>query len=205
MLCTFNDDVMAEIKMIIGLGNPGSEYADTRHNIGFMVIDLLSRALGIKLKRKKFGALFGQGEFADKKLILLKPMQYMNRSGQVVSTAVGFYKLPLEDLLIITDDMALEPGMIRLRTKGSAGGHNGMADIIEKLGTENVNRLRVGIGQNGKMIAEDYVLACPMDTEKPLLDKAIASAKEAVICWLDNGIDETMTRFNCCSSRQSEE
>jgi len=191
--------------MIVGLGNPGSEYARTRHNIGFMTIDILSRSLDIEVKKKKFGALFGVGLFSDKKLILLKPCQFMNRSGQVVATAAGFYKLDLKNLLIVTDDMALEPGVIRIRAAGSPGGHNGLADIISKLGTENINRLRIGIGQSGPVPAEQYVLSGPTETEKPLLQQAVEKAKEAVICWVDKGVDETMTRFNCCSKKQDED
>ena len=190
--------------MIVGLGNPGTEYAETRHNIGFMTIDLLSRSLDIEVKKKKFGALFGVGLFSDKKLILLKPCQFMNRSGQVVATAAGFYKLDIKNLLIVTDDMALAPGVIRIRAAGSAGGHNGLADIINKLGTENINRLRIGIGQCGPVPAEQYVLSRPKETEKPLLKQAVEKAKEAVICWIDKGVGETMTKFNCCSKIQGE-
>src|SRR4030042_4531627 len=135
-----------EIKIVGGLGNPGKEYVDTRHNIGFRVIDSLAEALKIEVKKKRFSACLGTGEFADKKLILLKPMRFMNCSGQVVATATGFYKLALSNLLVVTDDMALPPGRIRVRMKGSAGGHNGLADVIEKLGTENVSRLRKGMG-----------------------------------------------------------
>lgn len=187
---------MAELKMVVGLGNPGAEYVDTRHNAGFRVIDLLATALSIEVKKKKFGALFGQGEFADKKLIVLKPQQYMNRSGQVVATAVGFYKLAMCDLLVISDDMALEPGKIRIRQKGSAGGQKGLADIIEKLGTEEFGRLRIGIGDSGPMPAEDYVLAKPTEQQKPLLDEATVKARDAVLCWIENGIDAAMNEFN---------
>ncbi len=187
---------MAEIKMVVGLGNPGDEYVDTRHNAGFRVIDLLSCALKIDVRKKKFGACFGQGEFADKKLILLKPWRFMNRSGQVVATAVGFYKLQLDDLLVVTDDMALPPGRIRIRAEGSAGGHNGLADVIEKLGTESIGRLRVGIGQSGEESAEDYVLDKPTEQEKPLLDEAIERAQEAVLCWVEYGIEAAMNKFN---------
>ena len=137
---------MGQMKMVVGLGNPGEEYADTRHNIGFKVIDSLAKALAIDVRKRKFGARVGLGEFGDKKLILLKPWQFMNRSGEAVAKAVGFYKLPLSELLVVTDDMALEPGRIRIRAKGSAGGHKGLADIIEKLGTNQFGRLRVGIG-----------------------------------------------------------
>lgn len=184
------------VKMVVGLGNPGEEYVDTRHNAGFKVIDSLAETLKIDVKEKKFGACLGQGEFADKKLILLKPMQYMNHSGQVVATAVGFYKLVLSDLLVITDDMALEPGRIRIRARGSAGGHNGLADVIEKLGTENVSRLRIGIGQGGNEAAEDYVLDKPTEPERLLLDEATDKAREAVLCWVKYGIEAAMNNFN---------
>lgn len=187
---------MAETKMVAGLGNPGAEYVDTRHNVGFLVIDSLAEALGIEVRRRKFGAVFGLGEFADKKLILLKPWQFMNRSGEPVAAAVGFYKLSVSDLLVVTDDMALEPGRIRIRTKGSSGGHNGLADIIEKLGTESIGRLRIGIGQSDREDAVDFVLDEPMDEERPLLDEAIARVREAVLCWVKDGIEATMNEFN---------
>ena len=187
---------MSEIKMVVGLGNPGDEYVDTRHNAGFGVIDLLAEALKINVRKKKFGARFGQGEFADRKLILLKPWRFMNRSGEVVVTAVGFYKLELDDLLVVTDDMALPPGRIRIRAKGSAGGHNGLADVIEKFGTESIGRLRVGVGQSDEESAEDYVLDKPTEEEKPLLDEAIEKAREAVFCWVEYGIEAAMNKFN---------
>ena len=182
--------------MVVGLGNPGDEYVDTRHNAGFRAIDSLAEALRIDVKKKKFGACFGEGEFADKKLILLKPIQFMNRSGQVVATAVGFYTLALSDLLVISDDMALSPGRIRIRARGSAGGHNGLVDVIEKLGTENISRLRIGIGQSGEETAEDFVLDKPTEAEKPLLDEGIDRAREAVLSWVEYGVEETMNKFN---------
>ena len=192
---------MVEIKMVVGLGNPGDEYVDTRHNSGFRVIDSLAESLRIKVRRKKFGAVFGQGEFADssatgKKLILLKPWQFMNRSGQAVATALGFYKLDAGDLLVVTDDMDLEPGRIRIRAKGSAGGHNGLADIIEKLGTNEFARCRTGIGQSGREDAVDYVLNKPTMAEKPLLAGAIEKAREAVLYWIEYGTERTMNEFN---------
>jgi PTH1 family peptidyl-tRNA hydrolase len=187
---------MSEVKMIVGLGNPGDEYAKTRHNAGFRVIDSLSCLLKIDVKKRKFGARFGQGEFAGKDLILLKPWRFMNRSGQVVATAAGFYKLKLSDLLVIIDDMALEPGRIRIRAKGSAGGHNGLADIIEKLGSESIARLRIGIGISERQDAVDFVLARPAETEKTLLDEARQRAREAVLCWIEYGIETAMNNFN---------
>ncbi len=187
---------MVGTKMVVGLGNPGRQYVGTRHNTGFRVIDALAETLGIEVRKRKFGARFGSGELADKKLILLKPWQFMNRSGQAVATALGFYKLGANDLLVATDDMALEPGRIRIRAKGSAGGHNGLADIIEKLGTNQFARLRVGIGQSQDEWTVDYVLDRPTESEKPLLDAAIATARDAVLCWIESGIDEAMNEFN---------
>jgi len=189
-------DIADGVKMVVGLGNPGDEYVDTRHNAGFRVIDSVAKMLGIDVKDRKFGACLGHGEFAGKKLILLKPMRYMNCSGQVVATAVGFYKLVLGDLLVISDDMAIEPGRIRIRARGSAGGHNGLADVIEKLGTEDVNRLRIGIGQCGSETAEDYVLDKSLEVERPLLDEAISRAREVVLCWVEQGIEAAMNNFN---------
>jgi PTH1 family peptidyl-tRNA hydrolase len=187
---------MAEMKIVVGLGNPGDRYAGTRHNAGFQVVDLLAERLDIKVKTKKFDALIGTGEFAGKKLILVKPMQHMNCSGQVVATVVGFYKLLFEDMLVISDEMALEPGKIRIRAKGSAGGHNGLADIIEKLGTEQFARLRIGIGSPDRTNAVDFVLARPGADEKVRLDQAAQKAKEAALCWVECGIEKAMNEFN---------
>jgi PTH1 family peptidyl-tRNA hydrolase len=190
---------MDDMRMIVGLGNPGDEYVDTRHNTGFKVIDALAETIGIKVKKRKFGARFESGEFSDKKLILLKPWQYMNRSGQAVATAAGFYKINLRDLMVVTDDMDLETGRIRLRYKGSAGGHNGLADIIQKLGTNEFARCRVGIGRSAEVDTVDYVLDKPQEDEKPLLTEAIERAREAVLCWIEYGIDTAMNKFNSYS------
>jgi len=187
---------MAEVKMVVGLGNPGAEYVHTRHNIGFKVIDSLAEALGVTVRRRKFGSRLGEAEFAHKKLILLKPWQFMNRSGQAVATVVGFYRVALSDLLIVTDDMALEPGRMRIRAKGSAGGHNGLADIIEKLGTDRFARLRIGIGKSSGQEAVDYVLDKPAEAEMPLLCEATDMAQDAVLCWIQYGIEAAMNRFN---------
>ena len=182
--------------MVVGLGNPGDEYVETRHNAGFKVIDALAEALRIEVRRMKFGARFGSGAYAGKKLILLKPWRFMNASGQAVAAAVGFYRLSLGDLLVVTDDMALEPGRIRVRAKGSAGGHNGLADIIEKLGTGEFGRLRIGIGSRGDEVGVDYVLDRPGETERPALNKAVEKARDAVLCWIECGIEKAMSQFN---------
>ena len=187
---------MGEIKIVVGLGNPGDEYIDTRHNTGFKVIDSLTESLGIKVKKRKFSARFVSSEFAGKKLILLKPWQFMNRSGQAVVKAVDFYKLSLSNLLVVTDDMDLEPGRIRIRARGSAGGHNGLVDIIDKLGTNEFARCRIGIGRSFEQNDIDYVLDKPTDTEKPQLAAAIDRARDAVFCWIEYGLEKTMNKFN---------
>jgi len=187
---------MYDIKLIVGLGNPGLEYQQTRHNVGFEVVELLTKKLKVKLNKEKFSAAFGQAEFEDKKLILLKPLLFMNNSGQVVAAVANFYKLTAEAILVITDDMALEPGMIRLRAGGSAGGHNGLADIIEKLGTDEFNRLRIGIGNRSQTPGRDYVLSRPSETERNLIDKAVTEAADAVMVWITEGVETAMNRFN---------
>jgi len=187
---------MADVRVVVGLGNPGPEYAETRHNLGFKVVEALDDALGIQVKKQKFGARIGEGLYAGKKLILMKPWTFMNRSGEPVATVVAFYKLDRRDLMVITDDMALEPGRVRLRAKGSPGGHNGLADIVEKLGTDEFARCRVGVGQCPGPWAVDYVLGRPAPEDKPLLNEAIVKARDAVLCWLESGIEKTMNEFN---------
>ena len=182
--------------MVVGLGNPGRKYVETRHNIGFKVIEQLSERLGIEVVQKKFGGLFGAGEYAGEKLILLMPQEFMNRSGQSVATAAGFYKLSADEVLIVTDDMALDVGRIRVRAKGSAGGHNGLADIIQKLGTQEVGRVRVGIGRSEFMGDVDFVLGRPSEDEKPLLNEAIVRAAEAVESCIGRGLEAAMNEFN---------
>jgi PTH1 family peptidyl-tRNA hydrolase len=187
---------MADVKLIVGLGNPGSEYAETRHNLGFKVIEALETALSIEVNRRKFTARVGEGSHAGQRLILMKPWKFMNRSGEPVATAVGFYKLDLGDLMVVTDDMALEVGRIRVRAKGSAGGHNGLADIVEKLGSDEFARCRVGIGPVPGAEAVGHVLGRPPVQERQLLNDAILRARDAVLCWIQFGIEKTMNDFN---------
>jgi peptidyl-tRNA hydrolase, PTH1 family len=187
---------MAEIRLVVGLGNPGPEYAETRHNLGFKVIESLEDALGIEVRQRKFNARIGEGRRAGRKVILMKPWTFMNRSGEPVATAVGFYKLDVRDLMVVVDDMALETGALRIRAAGSAGGHNGLADIIQKLGTDEFARCRVGIGARPGDQAVGHVLGRPESEEKPLLNRAILRARDAVLSWLDVGVDKTMTEFN---------
>jgi PTH1 family peptidyl-tRNA hydrolase len=191
-----NENPMSRTMLIVGLGNPGKEYARTRHNVGFAVIDSIAGQLGIDVTAKKFGGLVGQGRYQDKKLIVVKPQQYMNCSGQVVASVLGFYKLGISDVIVVADDMALEPGVIRLRGKGSAGGHNGLADIVEKLGTDEFARLRVGIGKSAYPDARDYVLGEPSKEEKELIANGIKNAHQALLCWLADGLEKAMNTFN---------
>jgi len=190
------DSGACEVKLVIGLGNPGKEYAGTRHNVGFDVVDALAEKLSIDIRKKKFGGFFGQGQLGENRLLLLKPAKYMNRSGQAVATAAGFYKLPTDKIIVVTDDMALEPGKIRIRAKGSAGGHKGLIDIIQKLGTEDFARLRVGIGRSEHGNNVDFVLSRPAGDDKELIGEAACRAQQAVISWIENGIEPTMNRFN---------
>jgi len=190
------EDGAGEVKLVIGLGNPGKEYAGTRHNVGFDVVDALAGKLGIDIRKKKFGGFFGQGQLGQRRLLLLKPAKYMNRSGDAVATAVGFYKLPADKIIVVTDDMALDPGKIRIRAKGSAGGHKGLIDIIRKLGTEDFARLRVGIGRSEHEDNTDFVLGRPAGDDKELIGEAVGRAQQAVISWIENGVEPTMNRFN---------
>jgi PTH1 family peptidyl-tRNA hydrolase len=187
---------MAEIKMIVGLGNPGKEYAGTRHNAGFDVIDGFARRLAICVEQKKFGGLFGEILVDDMKVILLKPQQWMNLSGQAVATAAGFYKLPPGDLMVVADDAALAPGLIRIRPGGSSGGHNGLRDIIERLGTDQFARLRVGIGSESSEAMRDFVLRRPGPQDSPLFLEGVHKAQEALWCWIREGLSVTMNRYN---------
>jgi PTH1 family peptidyl-tRNA hydrolase len=187
---------MAEVRLVVGLGNPGPEYAETRHNLGFKVIEALDEALGIEVRRRRFGARLGTGRFAGGKVVLMKPWKYVNRSGECVAAAVGFYQLDLRNLMVISDDRALETGTIRIRAQGSAGGHNGLADIIEKLGTDEFARCRIGIGQCPSALAVAYVLGRPAPRERPRLNRAILRARDAVRSWLEFGIEKTMNDFN---------
>lgn len=187
---------MVRMKLIAGLGNPGTEYDGTRHNAGYMVLDALAETFGVPIKRRKFNALTAEVSRADEKLLLLKPQQFMNRSGHSIATAAGFYQLAPTNVLVVTDDMALPVGQLRLRPKGSAGGHNGLKDIITAMGTDQFPRLRVGIGPSGQRDAADYVLSRFSSEERRVIEQAVATAVQAVLCWAADGIETAMTRYN---------
>jgi PTH1 family peptidyl-tRNA hydrolase len=181
--------------LIVGLGNPGEEYRNTRHNIGFHVIDLISDKYNIKLNRIKFKGTCGEGIIAEEKVILLKPSTYMNLSGESVSAAASFYKIPKENIIIIYDDVSLQVGRLRVRPEGSAGGHNGIKNIILHLSSEVFPRVRVGIGQpQSDLIA--HVLGGFSKGDIELLEKVFPTAIEAVEAIVTYGITEAMNRYN---------
>ncbi len=184
------------MKLIVGLGNPGSEYDQTRHNIGFMVADVLAGRFGTEIRRKKFGALTEEVTDGFNKLLLVKPQQYMNRSGRSVGEAAAFYKLDPADILVVTDDLALDVGRIRLRARGSAGGHNGLKDIIAALGTDAFARLRVGIGSRGTRRGADYVLSRFSADERAVIETTVKTAADAALCWAREGAEPAMTKYN---------
>lgn len=186
------------MKLIVGLGNPGPQYDHTRHNVGFAVLDRLARrhAPGA-IARSKFQGAMIDTTIGEEKVVLLKPLTFMNRSGQSVSEAVGFYKVdPSQDLLIIVDDIALPCGSIRLRPEGSAGGHNGLIDIEQKLSTSAYARLRIGIDPPGQIPQKDYVLGRFRAEQIPLVENALEDAVSAALVWAAQGITEAMNRFN---------
>lgn len=188
---------MSETKMIVGLGNPGKKYERTRHNAGFESADIFADRFGIDVDRKKFGALYGQGQVGDTKVIVLKPQEYMNLSGQVLATVVGFFKLPIENIIVVTDDIALEPGVIRLRKQGSAGGHNGLKDIISKLGTQEFCRLRIGVGSPEYQDQASFVLSRPSGEDREAIDSGIQRSVKAIDCWMIAGAEMAMNKYNC--------
>ncbi len=187
---------MSETKMIVGLGNPGNKYDRTRHNAGFESADLFADRFGIAVDRKKFGALYGQGHVGDTKVIVLKPQEYMNVSGQVLATVVGFFRLSIENIIVVTDDVALDPGVIRLRKQGSAGGHNGLKDIISRLGTDEFCRLRIGVGSPDFQDQASFVLSRPNAEDREAIESGIKRSVKAIECWIKEGADTAMNRFN---------
>ena len=146
------------MKLIVGLGNPGNEYENTRHNMGFILLDYFAKTHNIKIDKEKFNGLYAQTTINNEKVILLKPLSFMNLSGEVVEKFVNFYKIKIEDILIINDDLDLDFGRIKLKTAGSSGGHNGLKNIILHLKTENFKRLKIGISNNKLIDTKDYVL-----------------------------------------------
>ena len=184
--------------IIAGLGNPGREYENTRHNAGFMVLDALADKLGADISERKHKALCGKAVIGGQKVILLKPQTYMNSSGESIRAAADYYKVAPEDILVIYDDISLAPGQLRIRAKGSAGGHNGIKSIISHLGCDTFPRIRVGIGGEkhpGQDLA-DYVLGHFSGEEKEKLDEALENVVKAAELIAMDEIDEAMNRYS---------
>jgi len=184
--------------LIVGLGNPGRVYARTRHNAGFMVVDALAQRLGTSFTRTRHQALLAETRFGPHRVLLAKPQTYMNLSGRAVAPLVRYYRLPLERLMVVYDDLDLPFGTIRLRPKGGHGGHKGLKSIIESLGgRRDFPRLRIGIGRPpGRMEAADYVLRPFSSAEQEQWPWIRDRAVEALLLWLDRGLDEAMTWAN---------
>ena len=184
------------MKLFVGLGNPGKKYEHTRHNMGFDVIDMFADLSQIDVDKEVFHGLLGRGSLFDEDIMLFKPTTFMNLSGTAVRELVSYFKIPLEDVVIIFDDMALEPGNIRLRQNGSSGGHKGMQNIIDLLGTDEIKRIRIGIGEPEGNDNIDYVLSKPIKEERELIDQAIENAVQALKEILKSSFERAMNRFN---------
>jgi PTH1 family peptidyl-tRNA hydrolase len=190
----FNKDLPV---MIVGLGNPGPAYRHTRHNFGFLAVDELAKELNIQVKRLKFKAMIGEGRFNDNKVVLVKPMTFMNESGRAVAPLLRYFKLPLSNLLVIHDDLDLPLGTLRLRPSGGTSGQRGMASIINHLGTQEFPRMRLGIGRPpGQMDPVDYVLKNFLPSENELLATVLRTAVEASQNFINEGLTQTMNKYN---------
>lgn len=184
--------------LIVGLGNPGEKYARTRHNLGFLALDLLAERQKLKVNRIKYKALVAETEFGGARCLLMKPQTYMNLSGESVGEAARFYKVPADHVLVISDDVSLPVGRLRIRKSGSAGGHNGLKNIIQHLGTDAFPRIKVGVGMpdhpDHEMI--DWVIGKPQGEEAKTLRAALDRAADAALSVIDEGPDRAMNRFN---------
>ncbi|WP_419882619.1 aminoacyl-tRNA hydrolase [Peribacillus sp. B-H-3] len=185
------------MKIIAGLGNPGKQYEKTRHNIGFEAIDELSRNWSIPLDQAKHKGIYGSGSVNGEKVILLKPLTYMNLSGESIGAVMDFFKLEVNDLVVLYDDLDLPAGKIRLRQKGSAGGHNGIKSTIAHMGTQEFNRIRIGIGRpEGRIPVTDYVLGRFTKEEWPVMSEAVDKSVNACEEWLKKPFLQVMNEFN---------
>ncbi|MBQ9391211.1 MAG: aminoacyl-tRNA hydrolase [Lachnospiraceae bacterium] len=186
------------MRIIVGLGNPTLKYSKTRHNVGFETIDVLSKKYKIKVKKNQFKALIGEGFINDEKVILVKPMTYMNNSGEAVKEIVDYYKVnPNEDLIVISDDLNLDVGVLRLRSKGSAGGHNGLKSIIKCVGTESFDRVRIGVGKvpaNRDVIT--HVLSRFGKDDRKIVKESFIVSAQAIECVITDGMEKAMSKFN---------
>jgi len=191
-----NEETGSGLRLIVGLGNPGAEYVGTRHNVGFEVIDRLARRHRIDVRRRTLRSVLGDGFIEGRKVILARPMTYMNRSGEAVAAIARMHKIPPEAILVIVDDLALPIGKLRLRLKGSSGGHNGLESIRRHLGTEAYPRIRIGVGaaQPGKMV--DHVLGRFRPNEREAIAEALERAADAVETVLRENFEKAMNLYN---------
>jgi len=192
------------LKVIVGLGNPGRQYHGTRHNVGYAVVDLLAESPHAGRFQSRFQAQVAELVEEGLKLLLVKPETYMNLSGRSVRQLLDFYQLPVEDLLVVCDDINLPLGKLRARARGTHGGHNGLRDIQNHLGTTEYARLRLGVGAPPEEGAVDYVLGRFRSSERDVIDEAIRTAAQAVIVWANRGIDACMNEFNAGPGKKDE-
>jgi PTH1 family peptidyl-tRNA hydrolase len=189
--------------VIAGLGNPGREYEKTRHNAGYDVLDVFAAENGIRVDRIKFKSMTGEGFIAGEKVLLIKPLTYMNKSGEAVREVLDFYKLDKSNLIILVDDIDIQFGSIRIRKRGSAGSHNGMKSIISHIGTDEFTRIKLGIGKNPEYYdLADYVLSKFSKEEREEIDKMIVRAAQATKMILTDGVDAAMNIFNSKNGAQ---
>ena len=182
--------------IIVGLGNPGKQYENTRHNMGFLAVDLLAEKYNIDVNKIKFKALVGEGRIAGQKVLLVKPQTYMNLSGEAVRQAMDFYKIDPEELIVIYDDIDIPTGTFRIRKKGSPGTHNGMRNIFQHIQTNDFPRIRVGIGSGKKDNLAGYVTGGISKSEQELLADVLKNSADAAACIIEKGIDKAMNEYN---------
>ena len=188
----------SETWLIVGLGNPGKEYERSRHNCGFRAVDILADKLGCKIDRAKFQGLYGQTTYKGKKLMLLKPMTYMNLSGRSVLQLSAYFSIPPQKIIVMFDDISLEPGRLRIRADGSAGGHNGIKSIIQELGSQAFPRVKIGVGAkpHPEYDLADWVLSSFSALEEKALAVSLVNAADAALAIIDHGVPEAANRFN---------
>ena len=184
--------------LVVGLGNPGKEYEKTRHNAGWRAIDILADKLGCKIDKAKFQGLYGQTKYAGGKLFLLKPLTYMNLSGRSVLQLSAYFHVPPQRIIVLFDDISLEPGRLRIRSDGSAGGHNGIKSIIAEVGSQDFPRVKIGVGAKAhpEQDLADWVLSSMSAPEEKALVSALERAADAALCIMDKGVPEAANRFN---------
>ena len=184
--------------LIVGLGNPGKEYERTRHNAGWRALDRLAEKLGCRIDKGKFQGLYGQVNYGGRKLFLLKPMTYMNLSGRSVMQLSAYYHIPPQNIIVLFDDISLEPGRLRVRADGSAGGHNGIKSIIAEIGSQDFPRVKIGVGGKAHPDQDlaDHVLSGFSASAEKALVSALDRAADAALCIMDRGVPETANRYN---------